>query len=204
MDRIRRMSAPLLLVTGFGPFEEVEENPSARIVERLDADPPADVELAVRILPVSFRRSTSGLESALKALEPRRPDAILSLGVHTKSKSFRIERHATTTLKNGRPDVLGVEADSLRLPKDKRLSSTLDLEALREALEQSGSPSAELSENAGGYVCERLYYSALKRAEKLGVPAVFLHVPPLEQIKFEAQVRSVRQFLTALARQISL
>ena len=54
------MTDPLLLVTGFGPYEDVEENPSGRLVERLDLDPPAGVEIAARILPVSFRGSTTG------------------------------------------------------------------------------------------------------------------------------------------------
>ena len=40
------MTDPLLLVTGFGPYEDVEENPSGRLVERLDLDPPAGVEIA--------------------------------------------------------------------------------------------------------------------------------------------------------------
>jgi len=198
------MSAPLLLVTGFGPFGDVEDNPSARIVERLDADPPEDLELLVRILPVSFRRCASGLDSALKALEPRHPAAILSLGLHGDGTSFRVEARATTALVDGRPDVLGVEAGAIRLPKNEALHSTLDLDALRESLNQQGVPEAELSEDAGGYVCERLYFHALARAQSLGVPAVFLHVPPFEEVGLEAQLRSVRQFLSALARQVGL
>ncbi len=198
------MSVPLLLLTGFGPFEDVEENPTARLVERIDADPPADLDLAVRILPVSYRRSASGLDSAIKALEPRIPNAILSLGVAAKGKCFRVERRASTDLKSKRPDVIGVEASSLRLPKARSLETTLDVEALRDSLNQSGLPEAEVSDDAGGYVCERLYYHALNKAEKLGVPAVFLHVPTFDEIKLEAQLRSVRQFITALSRQVGL
>ena len=198
------MSALRLLVTGFGPFEDVEDNPSARIVERLDADPPDDIELVVRILPVSFRRSASGLDSALKAMEPNGPDAILALGLHSSGTSFRVERRATTNLEDGRPDVLGVESSSIRLPKSEILTMSLDLDALRESLDQQGVPAAEISEEAGGYVCERLYFHALKRAQSLGIPAVFLHVPPFEELGLEAQLRSVRQFISALARQIGL
>ena len=75
------MDAPLILVTGFGPFENVEENPSARLVERLDADPPESAEIAARILPVSFRGATSEIDAALAALEPRRPAAMLAVAV---------------------------------------------------------------------------------------------------------------------------
>jgi pyroglutamyl-peptidase len=197
------MSSPLILVTGFGPYEEVEENPSARIVERLDADPPDGIELFARILPVSFRGATSGLDAALAALAPRRPDALLSLGVHKKGKRFRIERRATTRLKSGRPDMLGVDAKDLQLADAPALETTLDIDPLAAALEQGGASSVDISDRAGGYVCERLYRHALERSVELGFPSLFIHLPAMRHVSVEKQFRPMRSLLIALARQVA-
>lgn len=197
------MSTPLILVTGFGPYEEVEENPSARLVERLDAEPPEGVELSVRILPVSFRGAPAELDDALEALDPRRPDLIVGLGVHKKGKTFRLERRATTTLKPGRPDVLGVDGADVPLSPGPDLQTTLDLDELTETLRKAGAKKVEVSDDAGGYVCERLYRHALERGRELGVPVLFVHVPALEHVSLGVQLRSLRSLLTALARRVA-
>ena len=197
------MGSPLVLVTGFGPYEEVEENPSARIAERLDADPPDGLELSVRILPVTFRGSVSELDAALAALEPRRPDAILCIGAQKKGKRFRVEKRATTELKAGRPDMLGVDAKELQLGAAPALETALDVEALAAALVQGGAKDPEVSEDAGGYVCERIYRHALERGDELEIPAVFLHVPSTKHVSVDKQFRPVRSLLVALARQVA-
>ena len=197
------MTDPLLLVTGFGPYEDVEENPSGRLVERLDLDPPAGVEIAARILPVSFRGSVAELDDALTALEPRTPAAILSLGVRKKGQHFRLERRAASTLVEGRPDILGVDAAELGLVPGPELTTTLDMAPLSDALRAGGADEVEVSDDAGGYVCERVYRHALERGAELGVPAVFLHVPALRHVSLAKQLRPVRMLVSALARQVA-
>lgn len=195
------MSDPLILVTGFGPFEEVEENPSGRLAERLDADPPPRVEIASRILPVSFRGAGSEIDAALTALEPRRPDAMLLMGVYKKGERFRLERRATTALKAGRPDVLGLEAEALSIAEAPDLETGLDVDALVAALEGAGATDVEVSEDAGGYVCERAYRHAMERGVELTIPTIFLHVPPIKRLGLDQQLRPVRALVTELARQ---
>lgn len=197
------MDAPLILVTGFGPFENVEENPSARLVERLDADPPESAQIAARILPVSFRGATSEIDAALAALEPRRPAAMLLLGVHKKGRIFRLEKRATTRLKPGRPDMVGVDGKSVQIAEAPDLETTLDVDALASALTDGGAPGVEISEDAGGYVCERSYRHALERGVELAIPAVFVHVPAIKHVSVDKQVRPMRALVSALAHQVS-
>jgi len=99
---------PPLLVTGFGPFEAHDLNPSGELARRLDGRTLAGHAVVGRVLPVSFRRSVEELDAALAALEPRAPAAVVCLGVHNGA-SFRVERRARSFLIPGRPDVDGVD-----------------------------------------------------------------------------------------------
>ena len=89
--------APIrLLVTGFGPFPGVRDNPSERLVRRIAASRrlrriPGDLRTAV--LPTAWepvRLATPQL------LAEHDPELVLHLGVHTRADGFRIERWAST------------------------------------------------------------------------------------------------------------
>ena len=56
-----------------------------------------------------------------------------------------------------------------------------------------------ISEDAGGYLCERVFRAGLE----VGVaPALFLHVPPLEVMGAEEQTEVVLAFLERLVGQL--
>ena len=193
------MDTPLVVVTGFGAFEEVASNPSGLLAEQLMAEPPAGVEVLAAILPVSFRRAPDAFDQLLASLSPRQPDLILSLGV-CPGPEFRIELRAATELSQGRPDVDGQDGASLGLQGQERRSA-LDPHGLQAAMVNRVGPCVRLSEEAGGYVCERIYHHALGAGEALGVPALFLHVLPAEQMSIDQQLPALRALaLAALGR----
>ena len=177
------MTSPLLLVTGFEPFLDVQENPSALLVEGWLTAPPAGLHLSGGVLPVSIERLPAAYD-ALISSAPESPAALVAFGVQRDSY-FRLERMARAALSSAKADNDGRLADGVLLDGPAERSSSLDLEALAETLRTAGAPDVRISEDAGGYVCERTYYHALQRAEELGVPAIFLHVPPLEAMAIE-------------------
>ena len=86
------MDGRRVLLTGFGAFEEVTDNPSGALArsldgERLGAGSSAGV-LTGAVLPVSFQRVAPELDALVERVQP---DAIVSLGVHPGA-GFRIER----------------------------------------------------------------------------------------------------------------
>jgi len=174
------MSAPLFFVTGFGAFEDVTENASARIVESLVADPPPGIEVSGHVLPVSFARSAEAIDEALRALEPRRPDLFFSMGVCPGS-AMRLERRAGIRLRVDRPDVDGRGGDAVRL-EGPDLATPFGLEPLAAVLSRAGAREVLLSSDAGGYVCERVYRHVLETGERLSIPALFLHLPGVEVV----------------------
>lgn len=189
------MSASHLLVTGFGPFLGVERNPSGLLAESLDADPPPGLRVHGRVLPVSFAGVPGAWDAALAEMEGD-AELLLAMGVH-RGPSFRLERRARARVGGGRPDNDG---DSAPLELEGGEYATgLDLDALARALSLAGAREVAISDDAGAYVCERTYHHVLRRADELGVPGLFLHVPPLDAVDFDEQLAVVRGFLPQLA-----
>lgn len=186
------------LVTGFGPFEAVRENPSGALARRLAAEPPAGWRIAAEELPVSFERAPAALDRLLAGLAAP-PELLLGLGVH-REEGYRLERRARGRPPAvTRPDVDG--RSNFEVPAGEgTLASPLPLEALVETLAAEG---LRVSEDAGGYVCERVYHRLLVHAGERGVPALFVHVPPLERAALAEQERTLRALFAALAARLS-
>ena len=194
------MNTPLVLVSGFGPFLTVRENPSGQIASLLERQPPAETEVRAVELPVSFERTTPQLTESMEQLS-RRPQVLLGLGVHRKGY-FRLERRARRVLDSAKPDSDGRFASSI-LPLGERDRVTqFEIERYVECLTSEDLDPVMISESAGGYVCERTYYALLEAGERLGVPALFLHVPMEDFLAVEAQAGHVRELIQLMLRDV--
>lgn len=167
------------LLTGFGPFGKVVDNPSGRIVEHFARSGAPGHALTARVLPVSF---TLAGEAIRELLRDGRFGAALLLGVAGKETCLRLERYARRRPAE-RPDVDGsvpTEGDGLPGAADGYAAS-VPLEALQSTLTGAGL-SARLSDDAGDYVCNHTYYAALDTLAAEGIPTrcLFIHVPPDE------------------------
>ena len=192
--------APLVLVTGFGPFLDVAENPSGALAARLEASPPEGVRVRHRVLPVTFAGVPRAFAEFAAEPESQGPALILSIGVH-RGPSFRFEQNARERPIAGRPDNDGADGADLRM--DKPRATSIDVPALARAMSatsQAMGISLEISSDAGGYVCDWTYQHALRLGELLRVPAFFLHVPPLAEHDIDAQWPFVSALVTELIR----
>src|SRR5579871_6726962 len=77
------------LLTGFGPFGQVVNNPSARIVEHFGRAGAPGHDLTTRVLPVSYARAGQAVRDLLLA---GRFDAALLLGVAGQESHLRLEQ----------------------------------------------------------------------------------------------------------------
>jgi pyroglutamyl-peptidase len=186
------VSAPLVLVTGFGSFEEVEDNPSAAVARELGASPPAGIEVRSAVLPVSFARAPEAVDAFLGELAPRIPSLLLGLGVDTHGSGYRLELCARGQLEGAeRVDVDGVSAAAATRSGAVFQRTGLDLAGLPGELHLQGHTGVRLSEDAGGYVCEHIYHHLLFRGHELGCPSLFVHVPPVQEQSISQQTRLV-------------
>jgi pyroglutamyl-peptidase len=170
-----------LLVTGFEPYGNLAENPSATIVRELSrraALRPDDYRgLRVAILPTEFVKAEQAIR---ELLQTDVPDVLLALGVAPRAQGVRLERTARNRDDAALPDNAGEQRNLTPIVPDgpDTFESTLPIEAMRVALEELGVPVA-VSDDAGGYVCNHLFYVARHIVDSLHLPTRcgFVHVP---------------------------
>lgn len=193
------MHAPLVLVAGFGPYFRTGENPSARIATELEREPPAGLDVRAAVLPVTFAGVGGAWDALLARAGAQRPDLLLGLGMHAGA-TFRLERRARVAMVSASLDNAGVAGRGLVLPGGADRANEAAWEQLAAWLRESGADAVELSDDAGGFVCEASYHHLLGRARELGCPALFLHVPDGTQVAADLQVPIVRGFVERWAR----
>ncbi len=181
-----------LLITGFEPYGTLAENPSATIAQELARRaaerPDVYAGLRVAILPTEFARAERAIG---ELLQTDVPDVLLALGVAPRAEGLRIERTARNRDDAALPDNAGEQRSlSPIVPGGPdTLESTLPIQAMWVALEQLGVPVA-ISDDAGGYVCNHLFYAARHLIDSRGLPTRcgFVHVPLCtEQIDADTQ-----------------
>lgn len=160
-----------ILVTGFGPFGAVTDNPSGRLAETSGRP--------FRVLEVAYEAADAFLE----ALDPESFDILLMLGVATDRSSLTPELFARNS-RGGTPDVRGVSPEGpIEEGQPLLIESTLWDPHLLAALEVVDDLHTSL--DAGSYLCNYLSYRALRRFPEKRVG--FLHVPPFEKVSEERQ-----------------
>lgn len=138
-------------VLGFGPFLEVTENPASRLARAVDGRGP----IVGSEMPVSYRRSLA-MAAACGA------ERIVGIGVARGRSHAAVERVAARGWTEADVDGDFGEIDG---PEERRSELA---EGFATAL---GLP---LSDDAGRYVCNGWLYRCLG----MGLPVVFLHIPP--------------------------
>ncbi len=168
-----------ILVTGFGPFPGVADNPSATIVRAIETGrvrPPPRCEVVTEILPTSWDRVAARTP---RLLAEARADMSLHFGLHRRARAFHIERVARNQARS-LPDADGARpgSRSIRPRGPARLRSGIPAERIVAPLRAAGVP-ARASNHAGDYICNQLYYLMLaaNRREGRGAPSLFVHVP---------------------------
>lgn len=189
------------LITGFDPFGEHAFNPSLALLRRLQAAPPRDsfAHFAFAHLPTEFDTSRARL---LGAIADEKPDITIMFGLAATTPSVRLERVALNLDDAAIPDNVGKLRQGTPIIANAPLArmTDLDLNALRPQLEGHGFE-VVVSNHAGAYVCNHVYYAALHhRAMAPNAPeALFVHVPQLE----EAEVPRLEILAHALFRSLA-
>jgi pyroglutamyl-peptidase len=177
---MRTMSRTKILLTGFGPFPGIVDNPSARLVETLAGArsfAPRDCELSVEVLPTEWGAVGTLVPRLLKSLQPH---VTIHFGVSRQARSLRIERSAHNRILP-RVDAAGVlpSRRTIHSGGPARLDSAVHAPHLAAKLREGGLPAIG-SAHAGSYLCNFLYYHSLSWAMRQA-PAphmLFVHIPP--------------------------
>lgn len=171
-----------MLVTGFPPFAGVPVNPSQMVVDAIQLGllTIEGVDLRTELLPVEY----AGVEQAFdQSLENFQPQTVVSFGVGRHSSTLRCERVAVNLDDAQIPDNAGEvrQAQQIIANGPETLTSLHDLEMLVSRLHDCSIP-AEISENAGRFVCNHLAYYGSYRQRQIEKPFdfLFIHVPTFQ------------------------
>jgi pyroglutamyl-peptidase len=187
-------AARTILVTGFEPFGGESINASWEAAQRLEGWRRGQFAAVARLLPCAFDASVIEL---VRAIETLRPDAVLMTGQAARRAAVSVERFARNLDNAPAPDNRGALRRAVKIADGapERLEATAPVSAIAGAIREAGYP-ARVSTNAGGFVCNHLYFGALQHLSALGraIPAVFLHLPATPE---QAPPRASRTRLSA-------
>ena len=167
------------LVTGFEPFGGASSNPSELVVTALAAS--GDADLVTAVLPTSYRRAEDAIGNLLDNHRPRR---VLMLGVDGGAARIRFEQVALNLNDAPAPDNDGEVRQRQRIATQAPVGywSGLPLGRMAETARGLGEE-VEFSRDAGGYVCNHVFFTAAHLAATRfpGTCAGFVHRPAVEE-----------------------
>lgn len=168
--------AEKILITGFTPFGSEKENPSQMVVEAFD-DTFCGVEVVKAILPVSFAKAGKMI---VDLIEDVRPDVVICQGQAGGRNEPSIERIAVNLNDSHKADNDG------DIPEERVIVSggasayfsSLPIKDIVKNIKTSGLP-ATVSNTAGLFVCNHVFYSALHHVSVRGLATKvgFIHLP---------------------------
>ena len=168
-----------VLVAGFGPFPGAPHNPSgdlALALGRMRRPGLADVKIHAHVFPTIYAAVANELP---RLLTKHDPDAVLLFGLAGRSDRVRIETRAVNGASLIHPDAMRSVPRSRKLfPKaPAELFVRPEIRRLIAAARRGGVP-AQLSRDAGRYVCNASLFTCLDKTRRKRRPLVtFIHIP---------------------------
>jgi pyroglutamyl-peptidase len=176
------LKAPVILITGFGPFPGQPDNPTTAVAEALRRE-----GREAHVLPTEYK---AGLEIFRGLLARIQPDIVVCFGVAGTSDCVRLERFAANAVRADLADALGVchAGDRIDMDGPARFDSTLPLERIAARLTAADIPH-RYSDDAGGYLCNYIFYNLMHETGRGGKPVQsgFIHMPPADAPGFSQE-----------------
>lgn len=197
---MRRAQPPSILLTGFDPFGGESLNPSWLAARALDGVEVEGAMVRALQLPTVFGESLRVLRQALAS---HRPDIVLALGQAGGRAALSLERVAVNIDDARIPDNAGAQPvdEPVVAGAPAAYFSTLPVKAIVAAWRRQGLP-AEVSQTAGTFVCNHVFFGLQHALAGTAARSGFLHLPFLPQqvagrphlpsLPLEAMVEGVR------------
>jgi pyroglutamyl-peptidase len=164
---------PVILLTGFEPFERAKINPSWETVKLLQGRTLGGYRVETLQLPVVYDEVEKPLLAAIKKHQPK---IVIAFGA--AKEQFCIETLARNEYDDERP----LDNKSNPPPRKKivaegpaEIKTALPVEAIAQVLKEL-KISAKISSDAGGYLCNECFYHLMRQCEDVPLRG-FIHVP---------------------------
>lgn len=168
-----------ILVTGFEPFGGQSLNPSWEVARALNGLRLEGAQVTAVQLPCMFAQALPSLQ---QALAQHRPDIVLALGQAEGRCDFSVERVAINVMDARIPDNAGAQPIDVPVIAGGPAAyfSTLPIKSLVAGLKAAGFP-ASVSQTAGTFVCNQVFYALQHTLDGMGVHSGFMHLPLLPE-----------------------
>ncbi|TAN11445.1 MAG: pyroglutamyl-peptidase I [Burkholderiaceae bacterium] len=174
---------PPVLVTGFDAFGGDAVNPSWLAAERLQERALLGRPVVAAQLPTQFDLSLQRLRALLVA---HRPALVICLGYAANRGALSLERVAINVNDARIPDNAGQQPIDTPVVAGAPAAyfTRLPIKAMRAAIQEAGI-AAEVSQTAGTFVCNHVFFGLMHELATLpGLAETrggFIHVPPLPE-----------------------
>lgn len=155
----------MILVTGFGPFLDVQHNPSGAMARSCHGLRVFGETIWGLEIPVSY---SEGIRQTLDVVRRQRPRLVLGIGVARQASAARLEAYAYRDYTPMLKDVDGRVGTAPDGPP--QVASTMDVPRLCRHF------GVTRSTDPGRYVCNAWLYEVVRGSN--GTPVSFLHIPP--------------------------
>ena len=168
-----------ILVTGFEPFGGQSLNPSWEVARALHGLQLQGARVVAVQLPCVFAQALPALQQALMQ---HTPDIVLALGQAEGRCDLSVERIAINVMDARIPDNAGAQPIDVPVIAGGPASyfSTLPIKSLVAGLRAAGFP-ASVSQTAGTFVCNQVFYALQHTLAGQGVHSGFVHLPLLPE-----------------------
>jgi pyroglutamyl-peptidase len=168
-----------ILLTGFEPFGGQSLNPSWEVARALHGLTLEGAQITSVQLPCVFAQALPALQ---QALAQHTPDIVLALGQAEGRADFSVERVAINVMDARIPDNAGAQPIDMPVVAGgpKAYFSTLPIKSLVAGLRAAGFP-ASVSQTAGTFVCNQVFYGLQHALVGQGVHSGFMHLPLLPE-----------------------
>jgi pyroglutamyl-peptidase len=162
-----------ILLTGFEPFGNATNNPSAEIVKQISME-----NVFTAILPVAYTKSA---EHLLALIAEHNPDVVICLGQAEGRTQITPEKVAINLDDARLADNEGVLRSDVKILEGgpDAYFSTLPVKEIVEAIKAKGVPAA-VSLSAGAFLCNHVFYVAQNKFAGTNVRSGFVHVPLMD------------------------
>jgi pyroglutamyl-peptidase len=168
-----------VLLTGFDPFDGAAINPSWEAVRQLDGWVGDGFRVVARELPCVFGRSVEALCAFVDEVQPA---VVIAVGQAGGRPEISIERVAINVDDARIVDNHGQQPVDLPIVDGGPAAyfTTLPIKAMAAAMREQGLK-AGVSQTAGTFVCNHVFYALMHHLSGRQVKAGFIHVPFLPE-----------------------
>ena len=179
-----------IIITGFGPFGSIKENPSSVLGENLAKT------LVSMGYSAQFVQRRTAIKDCQDFYDKLAEDdcVVIHIGVNSGVSRINVEFQGFNEASFSIPDADGAQPMHEKIvddyPYQFLFKNKLDLDSIVEKM----SDSLDASYSAGRYICNYMYFLGLSNVGKKSRGTVFIHIPMFETLPLGKQLKTMVDF----------